>query len=129
MSKKERKIAKAALLGYQVAYSHQAFEYWLLLHFEDHQGGAMDRKLYHDKINKHLINLNFKSHYDKNQKNIDKKLFNILLGVDEKTGKSRQVLAIERARKIYERLDHSNPAQEESSTTVFQLVNRLNHET
>ncbi|MCK6695825.1 MAG: RloB family protein [Thermoanaerobaculia bacterium] len=31
-------IQFAEQLGFGVAYSNQAFEYWLLLHFEDHQG-------------------------------------------------------------------------------------------
>ncbi|MGN6417310.1 MAG: RloB domain-containing protein [Pseudobacter sp.] len=33
----------------QIAYSNQAFEYWLILHFEDHQGGKIDRNDYHKK--------------------------------------------------------------------------------
>ena len=31
--------------GFGVAYSNQAFEYWLILHFDDHQGGGMNRKI------------------------------------------------------------------------------------
>ena len=42
-------IAKANSFG--VAYSNQAFEYWLILHFDDHQGGGIHRKDYNDKIN------------------------------------------------------------------------------
>jgi hypothetical protein len=34
-------------------------------------------------------------------------------------------LAIERAERIYERLDLFSPANEESSTTVFRLVREL----
>lgn len=120
-------ITKADSLGYNVAYSHQAFEYWMILHFEDHQGGAMDRNLYYDKINKYLIAINPKAYYDKDSKIITDTIFNILLGIDSKIGKSRQKIAIERAKKIYDRYDHSNPASEESSTTVFELVNKLNN--
>ena len=31
-------IAESNNLG--VAYSNQAFEYWIILHFDDHQGGG-----------------------------------------------------------------------------------------
>lgn len=120
-------IKKAQSLDYNVAYSHQAFEYWIILHFEDHQGGAMDRKLYYDKINKYLNSLNPKLYYDKDNKIITERIFNALLGIDNKTGKSRQRTAIERAKKIYDRYDHISPANEESSTTVFRLVNKLNN--
>ena len=119
-------IKKAESLGYNVAYSHQAFEYWIILHFEDHQGGAMDRNLYYEKINKYLIAINPKAYYDKDSKIITEQIFNILLGIDSKIGKSRQNIAIERANKIYDRYDHLNPATEESSTTVFELVKKLN---
>jgi hypothetical protein len=34
-------------------------------------------------------------------------------------------LAIMRAKRNFNRLDHSNPAKEESSTTVFRLVEEL----
>jgi hypothetical protein len=120
-------IKKAELLGYYTAYSHQAFEYWLILHFEDHQGGAMDRKLYYDKINKYLTSINPKAYYDKDSKIITERIFNILLGIDKKTGKTRQQIAIERAKKIFDRYDHKDPASEESSTTVFKLVKKLNN--
>jgi RloB-like protein len=119
-------IAKAEALEYGIAYSHQAFEYWLILHFEDHQGGGMDRKLYHKKLNGYLKSINPRAGYDEDSKKITDDIFNILLGFDTKTGKSRQALAIERAKKIYDKYDHSNPAAEESSTTVFRLVNKLN---
>ena len=119
-------IKKAKSLGYNVAYSHQAFEYWIILHFEDHQGGAMDRHLYYDKINKYLAAINPKVVYNKDNKIITADIFNILSAIDPKTGKSRQEMAIERANKIYDNKgDNSNPAKEESSTTVFKLVNRL----
>ena len=120
-------IKKAESLGYYLAYSNQAFEYWLILHFEDHQGSAMDRKLYYDKINKYLTSINHKAYYDKDSKMINERIFNVLLGIDMKTGKTRQQIAIERAKKIYDRYNHTNPASEESSTTVYKLVNKLNN--
>ena len=32
--------------NFGVAYSNQAFEYWIILHFNDHQGGGITRDLY-----------------------------------------------------------------------------------
>ncbi len=115
-------IKKAEALGYHVAYSHQAFEYWLILHFEDHQGGSMHRDLYREKINKYLKAINPKVVYDKDRKEISESFFNIMLAIDPKTKESRQQLALKRAKKIYDSYDHQNPADEESSTTVFKLV-------
>lgn len=107
-----------------VAYSNQAFEYWLILHFDDHQGGAMARSEYHDKINK-LIKKHGIAYDGKKSKIISEEFFDLLDGVDEKTGEQRKELAIKRAERNYLAHDHSNPAKEESSTTVFKLVREL----
>jgi len=118
-------IFKAEKLGFKCAYSHQAFEYWIILHFEDHQGFPMHRDLYYEKINKYLKKINPKAIYDKDNKIVTEEIFNILLGIDAKIGKSRKIIASERAEKIYNKCNHSNPAAEESSTTVFELVRIL----
>lgn len=110
--------------GFGIAYSNQAFEYWILLHFNDHQGGGMHRDEYNDKLNKSLKEFNI-SYDGKKSKIITEEIFDLLDGIDEKTGKERKILAIERAEKNYKRLDHNNPANEESSTTVFTLVSEL----
>ena len=47
-------IARAEAHGLQVAYSNQAFEYWLLLHFENHDGHPMPRTDYMARLNAHL---------------------------------------------------------------------------
>lgn len=107
-----------------IAYSNQAFEYWLILHLDDHQGGGMNRADYNDKINKLLKP--FSQSYDgEGSKIITESFFEILDGFDIKTKKERKQLAIERAKRNYNRFDHSNPANEESSTTVFKLVEEL----
>ena len=110
--------------GFGIAYSNQAFEYWILLHFNDHQGGGMHRDEYNDKLNKSLKEFNI-SYDGRKSKIVTEEIFELLDGIDEKTGKERKILAIERAEKIYDRLDHNNPANEESSTTVFRLVREL----
>lgn len=115
-------IAKSK--NFRVAYSNQAFEYWLILHFNDHQGGGMHRNNYNDKINTLLKPYNVK--YDGNgTKNVEDDFFELLDGLDEKTKKKRVALAIARAKRNYNQFDHTNPAREESSTTVFELVQEL----
>lgn len=84
----------------------------------------MHRDDYHKKINGLLKP--FKVKYDGNKsKIITEEIFELLEGVDANTKKERRILAIERAMRNYNRLDHSNPALEESSTTVFKLVEEL----
>lgn len=108
----------------EVGYSNQAFEYWILLHFNDHQGGGMHRDEYHDKINECVEK--YGVNYDgKGSKKVTEDLFELLDGIDEKAGKNRAQLAIKRAERNYSRFDHTNPAKEESSTTVFRLVKEL----
>jgi|TARA_R100000501_G_C2623772_1_gene116942 hypothetical protein len=116
-------IAKAQNFG--VAYSNQAFEYWILLHFDDHQGGGMHRNQYDEKINNHLKNFGL-SYDGQNSKVITEEIFDLLESIDEKFEKDRKTLAIERAKRIYNRLNKISPAKEESSTTVFKLVEELN---
>jgi len=48
-------INRAGRNGYGVAYSNQAFEYWLILHFNDHQGAGLDRSNYNTTIKERLI--------------------------------------------------------------------------
>ena len=117
-------IRKAQEQNFGIAYSNQSFEYWLILHFDDHQGGGMHRNDYNEKINK-MLKL-FHVIYDgTGNKTITENFFELLDGTDEKTGQKRVDLAIARAERNYNRYDHINPAQEESSTTVFRLVKEL----
>jgi len=114
-------IYMAEGMGFHVAYSNQAFEYWLILHFEDHQGGGMDRKDYCAKLNGYLKN--FGAEYDTDSKEITDKIFNILLS--KQNGESRQTLAKGRAKKILKHHEGTPPATAESSTTVFKLIGEL----
>ena len=110
--------------GFGLAYSNQAFEYWLILHFDDHQGGPMHRGLYGAKLNEHLEKLG--CWYDaEGSKKITPEMFDHLMATDPKTGKRRIDLAIGRAARIYDNYDHRSPAMEESSTTVFGLVSEI----
>lgn len=117
-------VALAERKGFGVAYSNQAFEYWLILHFDDHQGGGMNRNDYNNKINQLLKP--FGLTYDgESNKIITEEIFEVLDSIDEKTNKERKRLAIWRAERNYNIFDHTNPANEESSTTLFRLVEEL----
>jgi hypothetical protein len=109
-------IDLAKRYGFHIAYSNQAFEYWLILHFEDHQGGKMDRADYNDKLNHYFRPLGCE--FDgKGSKIVTEEMF---MELD-----NRREVAIRRAKKIYSEFEHNNPAAEESSTTVFQLVEEI----
>jgi hypothetical protein len=109
--------------NFRVAYSNQSFEYWLILHFEDHQGGAMNRSEYESTINNYLQP--FGLNYDgKGNKIISEAFFKILNGKDEKN-RSRVLLALTRAERNYKKFGHENHAAKESSTTVFKLIREI----
>ena len=64
--------------------------------------------------------------YDGNgSKVISDDFFELLDSIDKKTEKKRVDLAMVRAERNYNRFNHTNPAREESSTTVFRLVKEL----
>ena len=113
-------IFKAEGMGFKVAYSNQAFEYWLILHFEDHQGGSIHRNQYCKKINSYLKA--FGAIYDCDSKEISTKFFEILISKIEGKDISRQDLARERAERNLAHFDNTNPAKEESSTKVHLLI-------
>ena len=83
--KQARNFNAAILLaknnGFGVAYSNQAFEYWLILHFEDHQGGSMHRNDYNQKIKNALSSFNV-SYDGTGNKIINKDFFDLLEGID-----------------------------------------------
>jgi hypothetical protein len=116
-------IRKALLNGLKVAYSNQSFEYWLILHFEDHQGGAMPRTDYNDKINDYINPLG--AYFDGNDKLISSDFFNLLDAIDPNFGIPRKNLAINRARRNFNAINGGNPAIEESSTKVYLLVEEI----
>jgi hypothetical protein len=117
-------VTLAEKKGFGVAYSNQAFEYWLILHFDDHQGGGMNRSDYNNRINQLLKP--FGLTYDgESNKIITEEIFEVLDSIDKKTKKERKRLAILRAERNYDLFDHTNPANEESSTTLFRLVEEL----
>lgn len=120
-----------------VAYSNQAFEYWFYLHFFNHQGGQMDRKVCCEKFSDWITEQGYA--YDcKQSKSLSKDLFDFMRSIDSNHPRQLtfQEQALQRAKKIHQ--DHLNgtlgtvpcsPATHESSTTVYQLVEVLNQYT
>jgi hypothetical protein len=109
--------------GFRVAYSNQAFEYWILLHFEDHQGGGMHRAEYNAAINERLKP--FGLNYDGNgTKIVSPELFELMEGKDEHQ-KIRRDNAIARSKRNIARFHNQSPANQESSTKVFLLVEEI----
>lgn len=96
---------------FEVAYCNQAFEFWFLLHFNLYQG-ALHRSRY-EKMLSDLL----KFPYTK-KSGVTTKMFNALF--------PKQQQAISHAKVIMKQFNGKNPAQEESSTTVYQLVEELN---
>ncbi len=100
-------IAVAEANNFGVAYSNQAFEYWILLHFDDHQGGVMHRDHYGGKLDIFLKPFSL-SYVGSKSKIISNEIFEILEGVDARTKKERTILAIERAKRNLKLSDQTN---------------------
>ncbi len=108
----------------KVAFSNQGFEYWLILHFQDNQGGKIHRKRYGKILNKHLTK--FDTYFDyKKSKLINDDIFDLLLSKPKNRKRTRQKNAIIRANKIFNEKKHLTPAKTESCTTVFKLIKQL----
>ena len=97
--------------GFEVAYSNQAFEFWFLLHFNLYQG-ALHRSRY-EKMLSTLLGFAYTK-----KSGVSSKMFNALF--------PKQEQAINHAKTIIKQFDGNNPAQQESSTTVYLLVEELN---
>ena len=116
-------VARAEAHGLHVAYSNQAFEYWLLLHFENHDGHPMPRTDYMARLNTHLEPFGLR--YDGNgSKLIGPELFALLQAAEPVSGRTRRKMAIGRARKIDQEWNSQGtpPAERESTTLLYKLV-------
>ena len=113
----EDAIRLARSKKYKVAYSNQAFEYWLVLHFQDHQGGAMQRSAYAAIINENLQKQKYGVNYDAKSKHVSEDMFDILMGLLQK--------AYDRACKLYALKKKTNQETQESVTTMHHLVKSI----
>lgn len=118
-------VSRARSQKLRVAYSNQAFEFWLLLHFEDHQGGGLHREQCTEKLLSYLpAGIDFEGN---KKKRIGRTFFDILQSNDPQTGRNRRKVAIGRARTIAQRWQQAGttPAEQESATLVYELVMQL----
>lgn len=126
-------INKANANGIKVAWSNQAFEYWFILHFIDHQGGGLKRAGYSNLINQHIGK--YGERYDQNSKKVSRKMFDILAAINPRDNanpkRTFRQLTYQRAKSIYEQHqdDKNTPAMSESCTSVFELVALLDTST
>ncbi len=124
-------IGRATGQGLRVAYSNQAFEYWLLLHFLDHQGGGLGRAECGQRLEALITAANPGVRYDAARgKHVSRELFELLEADDPGTRPghtSRRAVAVGRARAGAERwaTDGTGPAYQESTTLVYELVEVL----
>lgn len=111
-------IERAKNLGFNVAYSNDAFELWFYLHFE-YTDAENHRTFYYQELGKR-----FGLNYEKDGKRFDfcQKVYGIL----ESHEQSSQAKAIERARKLYEEISDLPYHQQNPVTKVFELVEELN---
>lgn len=120
-------IIVAQSYGFKIAYSNQAFEYWLLLHINDHQGGSINRSVYAEMINSNLKQ--FGLIYGANGKKVvTEEMFLFFLARDSKFQDRRRIdLAIQRAKKLNENYnkDETQPSSRCSNSTVYELVEEL----
>ena len=110
-------LAQARSQKIQVAYSNQAFEYWVLLHFSDLQGEAIDRRDYEKKLNQVLRPYNIA--YTTTPKTLSPELLDVLMDsklIDQ---------AISRAKRIHEKKITEGKPYSESCTTVYCLIGML----
>ena len=103
-----RAVQHARQSGIRVAYSNQAFELWYLLHFNYHNT-AVPRRDYVEKLGALLGHP-----YAKNNAKIYREL------------ESRQSVALANARRLLAQYAPPNPAADDPSTTVHELVEQLN---
>jgi hypothetical protein len=103
-----RALALAIENDIAVAYSNEAFELWYLLHF-DYFDSAIRRRDYQDRLTRYLGHT-----YQKNNGNMYEELL------------SRQDTAIKNAKRLFDSYVPSCPSDDNPSTTVHDLVNKLN---
>lgn len=114
----DNSIDKAKSLSYNVAYSNDCFELWLLLHYKDIQS-TQNREYYYEQLGKY-----FKMNYVKEGKRLDfcKRLYTLL----QEDNNSSELQAIARAEKLHLRQKDLPYHQQKPVTLVYQLVQLLN---
>lgn len=111
-------ISKALQLGYNVAYSNDAFELWFFLHYNLTESQHL-RAFYYKELGER-----FGINYVKDGKKyaLCLKIYDILKNDKD----SSQEKAIERARKLFEQQENLPYHQQNPNTKVYELVEELN---
>lgn len=111
-------ITRAINLGYKVAYSNDAFELWLYLHYNLSESQHL-RSFYYAELGKR-----FGINYVKDGKKYAfcLKIYDILKNDKD----SSQEKAIERARQLFEQQENLPYHQQNPNTKVYELVEELN---
>lgn len=123
-------IQRAQANGLEAAWSNQAFEYWLLLHFDPHPGGGMGRAACGQRLETLIAAASPTARYDSGKgKHLSRELFDLLEANDPGAASllPRRKVAIGRAKVIADRwaAQGTAPAARESSTEVYRLVQVL----
>lgn len=124
-------LSRASAINVRVAFSNQAFEYWLLLHFLEHNGAGLDRKVCTSRLIELIAEANPAIDYDGfGSKRISRAFFDLLeaaVPVGRRGQQPRRKVAIGRARKIAAawKAEGTPPAHQESTTWMYQLVLEL----
>lgn len=124
-------LSQAKAANVRVAFSNQAFEYWLLLHFLDHNGAGLDRKVCTTRLSELVAQVDPAIRYDGfGSKRISRAFFDLLeadVPVARSGRQPRRKVAIGRGRKIAAawKAQGIEPAYQESTTWVYRLVEEL----
>nr|WP_294929064.1 RloB family protein [uncultured Flavobacterium sp.] len=114
----DNSIEKGIYLGYQIAYSNDSFELWFYLHFEYTDAEHL-RGFYYEELGK-----KFGINYVRDGKKFAFcfQLYNALMENEN----SSQEKAIDRAKKLFKKVEDLPFHQQNPVTKVFELVEELN---
>lgn len=109
-------IRQAEQLGFSVAWSNQAFEFWLYLHF-DYSDSALHRSDWENKLDKLFKKRGIRNEgYEKNLTDI----YHLV------TENGNEAFAIGSAKSLHRASSDKKPSLCDPCTTVYQLVELMN---
>lgn len=115
-------MSKAIKAGFKVAYSNDAFELWIYLHYTDvNADSSQNRRFYYDKLST-LMDVNY--HREGKTAKFTKNLYHRL----SENASASQPKAIERAQELHEKHEEKRTPHSKRNpmTLVYQLVKQLN---
>lgn len=108
----DRAIELAQGNNIKVAWSNQAFELWIILHFQE-LFSPCDRRRYESILRRHLQDYSLSEKSEEQGRRLFAQTFHLIPS------------ATSRAIRGYSLFGNSLPCERESSTTVFELVNAI----